>query len=190
MQLSSLVFAILSLFFFDFGLASSLLRPSILNYSETSSALKPADASEVNVAANIPKRRGNQYLLITSNDRNDYGDDAKELAVLVCDQMLRWLKQLAPAAIISDRHWEHQSLGDLYAADYSIFMNLVPLNTHQDRHADSLDRETAYFAMKEFCYLVSHFGAMEGEFEIWAYDFKLSISRVYIFKWPVGYNST
>ena len=138
----------------------------------------------------IPRRRGNQFILVTSNDRKDHGDKAKDLTLLVCDQMLEWLQKLPPATVISGRHWEQHSYGESHATEYSIFMSIDPQDTQAERHVGSLDREIAYFAMAEFRNLVELYGALEGVFEIWAYGRKLSTTTIHIFEWPLGYEKS
>ena len=64
-------------------------------------------------------------------------------------------------------------------------MQLVP-STVGDREARVLDRELAYFAVEEFQGQVAVFGAMEGEFEIWAYEFRRARVRMHTWQWPIG----
>ena len=98
--------------------------------------------------------------------------------------MMAWLQRLPATAVISDAHWESQSYGESHATEYSVFMSLVPTNTDSERRRDSLDREIAYFAIDDFRKMVSVIGAMEGEFELWAYNIKRSTSAFHTFKWP------
>ena len=49
-----------------------------------------------------------------------------------------------------------------------------------------LDREMAFFAVEEFRGLVAVFGAMEGEFEIWAYEYPRARVVMHTWQWPTG----
>lgn len=116
----------------------------------------------------------------------DHGDRARNLGLGVCDQMMAWLMKLPGGAVISNDHWESRSYGEYHATEYSVFMSLDPANKHRDRQEDSLDREIAFFAIEEFRKALAVHGAMEGEFEIWAYGHKRSTSVFHTFKWPAN----
>ncbi|KAL8647676.1 MAG: hypothetical protein Q9226_006337, partial [Calogaya cf. arnoldii] len=101
--------------------------------------------------ANIPKRKGSQYILITSNDRHFYGPRARILALSVCTQMIEYLRHLPQSSVIDKRHWEHKSYGDSqHAEELSVFLDLDPPDVHTDLESGYLDREQAFFAMMEF----------------------------------------
>ena len=122
---------------------------------------------------------------MTKNDRKDHGSRARTLALEVCKQMLGYILKAPMGSFLTDAHWEHQSYGDSHhAEDFSIWMQLVP-STVADRQARVLDRELAYFALQEFQDLVAVFGAMEGEFEIWAYEFQRARVTMHTWQWPI-----
>ncbi|KAG7004374.1 hypothetical protein G7Y79_00026g059580 [Physcia stellaris] len=140
---------------------------------------------EVPYKISIPKRKGNQFIIVTKNDRKDHGSRARTLALEVCKQMLGYILKVPMGSFLTDAHWEHQSYGDSHhAEDFSIWMQLVP-STVADRQARVLDRELAYFALQEFQDLVAVFGAMEGEFEIWAYEFRRARVTMHTWQWPI-----
>ena len=124
------------------------------------------------------------YILVTRNDHNDYDDRARQLAVLVCTQMILWLGKLPQASKITARHWEQRSYGGQYATEFSIFMDLAPLDVPEGI-ANHLLREDAYFALEEFRNLVCVYGPMQGVFEIWLSMTKRATCKVYIVQWPV-----
>ena len=134
----------------------------------------------------MPNREGKPYILITEHDRKDHGDKARELAKMVCNQMLAWLLSLPQASYIHEEHWESNSYGGIHAIEYSIFMKLAPFRANENLGAGDLDRETAYYAMEEFRNLVTVFGAMQGRFEIWSYGHKRMTGSMHIFEWPSG----
>ncbi|KAI4176689.1 MAG: hypothetical protein LQ346_007841 [Caloplaca aetnensis] len=135
---------------------------------------------------NIPKRHGNQYILITKTDRQDHGDRAEQLALAVCTQMIAWLQKLPQGSLIDQRHWEHGSYGEgTYAEGFSIFLDLRPADVRvQDLDVGYLDRELAYFAMEEFRDVVKVFGALEGEFEVHAFGYRRARVAMHILAWP------
>ncbi len=124
------------------------------------------------------------YILVTRNDHNDYDDRARQLAILVCTQMILWLGKLPQASKITERHWEQRSYGGELATEFSIFMDLAPLDVPEGV-ASHLLREDAYFALEEFRNLVSVYGPMQGVFEIWLSETKRATCTVYIVQWPV-----
>lgn len=91
--------------------------------------------------------------------------------------MVTWVRSLPPTSMVNQRHWEHMSLGHDHAEEYSVFMDLAPVDS-------GLDRETTYFALWELCSLVGLFGAMQGEWEIWSYGIKSMTGRMNVFEWP------
>ena len=134
----------------------------------------------------VPDRKGNPYILVTEHDRKDHGDKAGVLAKVVCNQMLAWLLFLPQASYIHEEHWESNSYGGIHAIEYSIFMEMAPIKANENLRANEIDRETAYYAMEEFCNLVAVFGAMQGNFEFWSYGHKRMTGTMHIFEWPSG----
>ncbi|KAL8757902.1 MAG: hypothetical protein Q9199_001865 [Rusavskia elegans] len=122
---------------------------------------------------NIPKRKGNQYILFTKNDHRDHGARARILALSVCTQMIAWLQKLPQGSLIDKRHWEHKSYGDSHVAEeFTVFLDLNPPDVHTDHDSGYLDREQAYFVFQEFRELIALYGAMVGKFEkdaIWGW---------------------
>ena len=98
--------------------------------------------------------------------------------------MIQWLEKLPQASKITERHWEQRSYGGEHAAEFSIFMDLAPLDISEGG-TNHLWREDAYFALEEFRNLISIFGPMQGEFEIWSAKAKRSTCTIYIVRWPV-----
>ncbi|KAI4254167.1 MAG: hypothetical protein LQ352_003246 [Teloschistes flavicans] len=127
----------------------------------------------------IPKRLGTPFILVTKNDRRDHGYRAKLLAIAVCHQMSDWIQKLPQSSEIKEVHWEHNSQGDEYAVEHSIYLSLDPIYPH-----GNLERELAYFAIEELRSLVFTYGAMEGVFEIWSRKTKRAVGTFHIFKWP------
>lgn len=106
------------------------------------------------------------------------------LESFVCSQMISWLSKLPQASQITEQHWEQRSYGGEHATDFSIFMDLAPLDVSEGGEV-RLWREDAYFALEEFRNLINVYGPMQGEFEIWASKTRRSTCTVYIVKWPV-----
>ncbi|KAI4166611.1 MAG: hypothetical protein LQ343_007906 [Gyalolechia ehrenbergii] len=130
------------------------------------------------------RRKGTQSIIITRNDRKDYGLSAHDLARKVCTLMTVWIQKLPQGTLIHDPHWEHDSYGETHAAEFTIWMKLVP--SDMSASALKLEREMAYFAMHEYCRLVAVFGAMQGKFEYWAWGQKMAVTMVYVRQWPKG----
>ena len=63
-------------------------------------------------------------------------------------------------------------------------MELTPADVHEDPHSDILDRELAYFAMEEYRNMLSVYGAMQGEWELYAVNLKRATIAIYIVEWP------
>lgn len=124
------------------------------------------------------------YILVTRNDHKIYDDGARQLAILVCTQMVQWLGKLPQASKITERHWEQRSYGVEHAADFSIFMDLAPL-VFSEGGGNYLLREDAYFTLEEFRNLINVYGPMQGVFEIWFAKTKRATCTVYIVQWPV-----
>lgn len=137
--------------------------------------------------SNIKRRKGNPYILFIRNDRCDHGVAARHLAITVVRQMIAWLLTLPPASELMEPHWEHNAYGDEHATDFSIFLNIKPvqpLHPHHDFDSGGLDRELAYFAMEDFCNLIAVYGAFEGIFELWHFKSKRATCTMHIFPWP------
>ncbi|KAI4243981.1 MAG: hypothetical protein L6R40_003192 [Gallowayella cf. fulva] len=134
----------------------------------------------------IPKRKGNQYLLVTKSDDMDHGDRARTLALEVCCQMIEWLRGLRPGDLIDRPHWEHKSYGQgPHAEELSIWMGLVPPpDVRTDLHTHYLDRELAYFALQELKIMLEIFGALQGQLELHAFGLKRAEIVMHVFNWP------
>ena len=139
----------------------------------------------------ILNRKGHQFILVTENDRIEYDDPsdpkarARTLAVNVCNKMLDWLLSKPAGSFIDEHHWEHEAYGDAFAMEYSIFMHFIPLYaTIPSGKVSLMEREVAFFALEEFRAMLGTYGAMQGEFEMWAYGQKRSITKVYVQEWP------
>ncbi|KAL8708375.1 MAG: hypothetical protein Q9220_006756 [cf. Caloplaca sp. 1 TL-2023] len=155
-----------------------LAKPSGENASSVSISLWP----QCPFAVPIQRRKGRQQIIVTENDYRDYGQTATDLAFRVCRRMTSWMMRLPPTTIITENHWEKESYGELYATEFTVFMELQPEYMHDS--ALKLDRELAYFATDEFCALVGAYGAMQGEFEYWGFGKRLSTTVIHVFKWP------
>ncbi|KAI4193564.1 MAG: hypothetical protein LQ348_002836 [Seirophora lacunosa] len=127
------------------------------------------------------RRKGQQSIVITRNNRRDYGPDARELAKKVCARMTTWITTLPHGSAIDEPHWEKESYGEVHAREFTIWMQLVPKDTSG---RVKLDRELAYFAMNEYCNLVAVYGAMRGEFEYRGFETVLAVTVIHVIQWP------
>ncbi|KAL8650560.1 MAG: hypothetical protein Q9210_003752 [Variospora velana] len=98
--------------------------------------------------------------------------------------MTTWIRTLTHGAPITDRHWETESYGEHFATEFTVAMELVPSHVDPPDGPIKLDRQLAYFAMVEFCKMVEFYGAMQGEWEYWAWERRLAVVRVYVWQWP------
>ncbi|KAL8941823.1 MAG: hypothetical protein Q9216_002023 [Gyalolechia sp. 2 TL-2023] len=133
---------------------------------------------------NIPilRRKGSQSIIITQNDRQDHGLSAHDLASRVCRQMTNWIARQPRGSILGEPHWEKDAYGETHAVELTIWMKLVP--DDMSHSPLKLEREMAFFAMEEYCDLVGVYGAMQGEFEYWAWGHRMAVTNIYIWQWP------
>ncbi|KAL8734375.1 MAG: hypothetical protein Q9166_001573 [cf. Caloplaca sp. 2 TL-2023] len=151
----------------------SIPPPSYTHYSASKSSSRTSNLTTAvwppcPYRFNVRRRKGNQFILVTKNDREDHGESAKRLAIEVCDKMIAWLSKLPQGSRIETRHWEHKSYGEEHAEEFSIFMDLVPSDVDSGS-VYPLDREIAYFAFKEYANMIGIYGAMRGILELHAY---------------------
>ncbi|KAL8820389.1 MAG: hypothetical protein Q9223_001379 [Gallowayella weberi] len=136
-------------------------------------------------AIHLSRRPKSQFLLVTVNDRADYGDRAKELAVQVCSQMIAWLLHLPQRSHISKGHQEKKSFGESpFAEEFSIFIDLIPRYAPGDSGEHSLDRELAYFAFEQLKEEIALFGALHGAMELYSFGFQRGTIIISVFHWP------
>ncbi|KAI4108924.1 MAG: hypothetical protein LQ339_002042 [Xanthoria mediterranea] len=203
MNIFAFCVVLLSLSFRASTLAHSRPRGTISNRVQSLDPLSPAkntgsEVTRLRVARWppcpymqwIPRRKGDQYLLVTQNDRLDHGERARILAVGVCAQMIEWLRKLPQGTVINKRHWEHKSYGDSHVAEeISVFLDLNPPDIDTDPDAGFLDRELAFFAFEEYRLMLTRFGAMVGDFEIHAHAYKRAACSMHIVPWPADGNA-
>ncbi|KAL8798707.1 MAG: hypothetical protein Q9182_006458, partial [Xanthomendoza sp. 2 TL-2023] len=126
-----------------------------------------------------------QYLRVTKNDRMDYGDRAKELAIQVCSRMIAWLAGLPQERLIVKDHHEKGSYGESpFAEEVSIFIDLIPCYSSADTDTYFLNRELAYFAFEALKQQLEFFGAMQGAMDLYAFGFKRGTIIMNVFDWP------
>ncbi|KAL8989656.1 MAG: hypothetical protein Q9177_001498 [Variospora cf. flavescens] len=98
--------------------------------------------------------------------------------------MTTWIRTLTHGVPITDPHWETESYGENFATQFTVAMQLVPWHADLPGPSIKLDRELMYSAMVEFCRMVEFYGALQGEWEYWAWGRRLAFVKVYVWQWP------
>ena len=98
----------------------------------------------------------------------------------ICDQMLRWIRNLQRGSDIDEWHYEQDAVPEGKGVSHSILMDIRPARGEDQYMSTYL----GLIAITTFKGLVARYGALHGGFQIWEDGWLKGVSHISIIEWP------